>query len=110
MLRQFGKGRACGGLKGQLLPLAQGNALGGRDALIKVLRSVRATYFMRGNAPLHCELRALARGIFAHRRKNANSLAYCVVYPGRCPGLWATFGLTARLNYLPVLFSQVKRA
>ena len=27
-------------------------------ALIKVSRSVRATYFMRGSAPWHCGLRA----------------------------------------------------
>ena len=57
----------CGGLKAQLLRLAQGNALGGIAALIKVSRSVRAAYFMRGNAPWHCKWGyALgARGIFA---------------------------------------------
>ena len=43
-----------GGLKAQMLPLAQGNALGRACSLIKVSRSVRAAFFMRGNAPWHC--------------------------------------------------------
>ena len=50
-----------------MLHIAQGNALGGAYALIKVSRPVRATCFMRGNAPWHrwCVCYALgARGIF----------------------------------------------
>ena len=60
-----------GGLKAQLLRPAQGNALGREGALIKVLRSVRAAFFMRGNAPRHC-IRGYAlkaRGIFASTQK-----------------------------------------
>ena len=48
-----------GGLQAQMLHIAQGNALGGAYALIKVSRPVRATCFMRGNAPcIACVLRA----------------------------------------------------
>ena len=95
-----------GGLKAQLLHIAPGNARGSDVALIKVSRSVRAACIMRGNAP--CGVKGVmgyalsARGIFAPAQK-------CRMYqsrstfppPGRCPGLWATFGLTARPNHLP---------
>ena len=64
----------------------------------------RATCFMRGNAP--CGVKGVmgyalsARGIFA-RAKMPNVSIAVYVSPGRCPGLWATFGLTARPNHLP---------
>ena len=54
-----------------MLLLAQGNALGEGNALMKVSRSVRAIFFMRGIAPRHC-VRAYAlgaRGIFAVAQK-----------------------------------------
>ena len=63
----------------------------------------RATCFMRGNAP--CGVKGVmgyalsARGIFAAKMPNVSIAVY--VSPGRCPGLWATFGLTARPNHLP---------
>ena len=72
-------------------------------ALIKVSRSVRATCFMRGNAP--CGVKGImgyalsARGIFAPAQ-NAECINRGLRSPGRCPGLWATFGLTARPNHL----------
>ena len=59
---------------------------------------------MRGNAP--CGVKGVmgyalsARGIFA-RAKMPNVSIAVYVPPGRCPGLWATFGLTARPNHLP---------
>ena len=74
-------------------------------ALIKVSRSVRATCFMRGNAP--CGVKGVmgyalsARGIFAQAQKCRLYQARPTFPPGRCPGLWATFGLTARPNHLP---------
>ena len=73
-----------------MLPSAQGNALGDGVALIKVLRSERATFFMRGNAP--CDVigggYALgARGILALRRQNADSVARCIWSPRAMP--WA---------------------
>ena len=61
----------------------------------------RATCFMRGNAP--CGVKGVmgyalsARGIFANAKMPNVSIAVYVP-PGRCPGLWATFGLTARPN------------
>ena len=96
--------RHCGGLKAQLLPIAQGSALGKRYALIKVSRSVRAAFIMRGNAPWHCLLELRARGAwhFCASAKMPNVLIAEYVHPGRCPGLWATIGLSAR----PIFFSQ----
>ena len=44
------------------------------------------------------------RVAFLRRRlKNAECINRGVRYPGRCPGLWATIGLTARRNLLPFL-------
>ena len=34
--------------------------------------------------------------------QNAECIIATYVYPGRCPGLGATIGLAARLNYLPI--------
>ena len=39
-----------------------------------------------------------ARGILRRRLKNAECINRGVRYPGRCPGLWAATGLTARPN------------
>ena len=45
----------------------------------------------------------MARGIFvAYGAKMPNVFIAAYVYPGRCPGLGATIGLAARLNYLPI--------
>ena len=73
-------------------------------ALIKVSRSVRATCFMRGNAPWGVKgnngLRAFGAWHFCAGAKMPNVSIAVNVAPGRCPGLWATFGLTARPNHL----------
>ena len=75
----------------------------GGNALIKVSRSARAACFMRGNAPWHCGLRARGAWHFcAIGAKMPNVLIAAYVSPGRCPGLWATIGLTARPNHLPI--------
>ena len=74
-------------------------------ALIKVSRSVRAACIMRGNAPLGVKgingLRAFGAWHFCASAKMPNVSIAVYVPPGRCPGLWATFGLTARPNHLP---------
>ena len=99
--------RHCGGLKAQLLPIAQGSALGKRYALIKVSRSVRAAFIMRGNAPWHClrELRARGAWHFCASAKMPNVLIAEYDHPGRCPGLWATIGLSAR----PIFFQPTTK-
>ena len=94
-----------GGLKAQLLHIAPGNARGSDVALIKVSRSVRAACIMRGNAPWGVKgingLRAFGAWHFCAGAKMPNVSIAVYVPPGRCPGLWATFGLTARPNHLP---------
>ena len=94
-----------GGLQAQLLHIAPGNARGSDVALIKVSRSVRAACIMRGNAPLGVKgingLRAFGAWHFCAGAKMPNVSIAVYVPPGRCPGLWATFGLTARPNHLP---------
>ena len=89
-----------GGLKAQLLHIAPGNARGSDVALIKVSRSVRAAFIMRGNAPWHClrELRARGAWHFCGGAKMPNVSIAAYVSPGRCPGLGAAIGLTARPN------------
>ena len=76
-------------------------------ALIKVSRSVRAACIMRGNAPCGVKgingLRAFGAWHFCAGAKMPNVSIAVYVPPGRCPGLWATFGLTARPNHLPGL-------
>ncbi len=65
-----------GGLQAQMLHIAQGNALGGAYALIKVSRPLRATCFMRGNAPWHCVCVCYAlgaRGIISVKYSNSYS-------------------------------------
>ena len=88
-----------------MLHIAQGSALGSDVALIKVLRSVRAACIMRGNAPCGVKgingLRAFGAWHFCAGAKMPNVSIAVHVSPGRCPGLWATFGLTARPNHLP---------
>ena len=94
-----------GGLKAQLLHIAPGNARGSDVALIKVSRSVRAVCIMRGNAPWGVKgingLRAFGAWHFCAGAKMPNVSIAVYVPPGRCPGLWATFGLTARPTHLP---------
>ena len=94
-----------GGLQAQLLHIAPGNARGSDVALIKVSRSVRAACIMRGNAPWGVKgingLRAFGAWHFCAGAKMPNVSIAVHVPPGRCPGLWATFGLTARPNHLP---------
>ena len=93
-----------GGLQAQLLHIAPGNARGSDVALIKVSRSVRAACIMRGNAPWGVKgingLRAFGAWHFCAGAKMPNVSIAVYVPPGRCPGLWATFGLTARPNHL----------
>ena len=109
-----------------MLHIAPGNARGIVNALIKVSRSEmsckrgqssllglpsaadimkRATCFMRGNAPWVVKgingLRAFGAWHFCAGAKMLNVSIAVYVSPGRCPGLWATFGLTARPNHLP---------
>ena len=66
-------------------------------ALIKVSRSVRAACFMRGNAPCGVKgingLRAFGAWHFCAGAQMPNVSIAVYVSPGRCPGLWATFGL-----------------
>ena len=71
--------------------------------MIKVSRSVRAACIMRGNAPWGVKgingLRAFGAWHFCAGAKMPNVSIAVYVPPGRCPGLWATFGLTARHTY-----------
>ena len=66
---------------------------------------------MRGNAP--CGVKGVmgyalsARGIFA-RAKMPNVSIAVYVPPGRCPGLRATIGLTARPNHLTSVLHNVE--
>ena len=57
----------------------------------------RATCFMRGNAPWGVKgingLRAFGAWHFCAGAKMPNVSIAVYVPPGRCPGLWATFGL-----------------
>ena len=73
-------------------------------ALLNVSRSVRAACIMRGNAPLGVKgingLRAFGAWHFCAGAKMPNVSIAVYVSPGRCPGLYATFGLTARHNHL----------
>ena len=82
-----------------------GQRPGSDVALIKVSRSVRAACIMRGNAPWGVKgingLRAFGAWHFCAGAKMPNVSIAVYVPPGRCPGLWATFGLTARPNHLP---------
>ena len=90
--------------KAQMLHIAPGNARGSDVALIKVLRSVRTACIMRGNAPCGVKgingLRAFGAWHFCAGAKMPNVSIAVYVPPGRCPGLWATFGLSARPNHL----------
>ena len=107
MLRQFRKRRDCGGLKGQLLLIAQGNALGGRYALIKVSRSVRATSFMRGNAPLHCKLRALRVAFLRIGAKMPIVLLIAQPTRGDAPGWEQQLGLQPASIIFQFYFSKL---
>ena len=81
-------------------------------ALIKVSRSVRATCFMRGNAPCGVKgfngLRAFGAWHFCVCAKMPNVSIAVYVPPGRCPGLRATIGLTARPNHLTSVLHNVE--
>ena len=81
-----------------------GQRPGGDVALIKVSRSVRAACIMRGNAPLGVKgingLRAFGAWHFCAGAKMPNVSIAVYVPPGRCPGLCATIGLTARPDHL----------
>ena len=113
-----------------MLLLAQGNALGGAYALINTF-GILAVQPPKCHAPLARNLvrdyflfvtRFLRVAFLSRRLKNAECVNRGVRYPGRCPGLWATFGLcimsaalgntsklycprlrdiSARLNHLP---------
>ena len=76
--------------------------------MIKVSRSVRAACIMRGNAPWGVKgingLRAFGAWHFCAGAKMPNVSIAVYVPPGRCPGLWATIGLTARPNHLDAPF------
>ena len=85
----------------------------GKDvALIKVSRSVRATCFMRGNAPCGVKgfngLRAFGAWHFCVCAKMPNVSIAVYVPPGRCPGLSAAIGLTARPNHLTSVLHNVE--
>ena len=85
----------------------------GKDvALIKVSRSVRATCFMRGNAPCGVKgfngLRAFGAWHFCVCAKMPIVSIAVYVPPGRCPGLRATIGLTARPNHLTSVLHNVE--
>ena len=88
------KSCAWGGLKGQLLHTARGNAPGNGSALIKVSRSVRAASFMRGNAPCAVGVTRFRRVAFLRRRhKNAECNVRCIRFPRALP--WAMGGIWA---------------
>ena len=89
--------------------VTQGNALGWAYALINTF-GILAVQPPKCHAPLARNLvrdyflfvtRFLRVAFLSRRLKNAECVNRGVRYPGRCPGLWATFGLTARLNHLP---------
>ena len=94
-----------------MLHIAQGNALGWAYALINTfgilrLSSQNATRPWRVTSFVIIFLfvtRFLRVAFLRRRLKNAECVNRGVRYPGRCPGLWATFGLSARLNHLPFL-------
>ena len=48
------------------------------------------------------------RVAFLRQRKNAECIARGIRFPGRCPGLWAAIGLTARPNHCPRLLAMCK--
>ena len=81
-------------------------------ALIKVSRSVRAACIMRGNAPCGIKgfngLRAFGAWHFCAGAKMPNVSIAVYVPPGRCPGLRATIGLTARPNHLTSVLHNVE--
>ena len=88
-----------------MLPIAQGSALGERRP-----RLIHSAFLrLRKNATrrkgvTHYALNA-TRGVAPHKTGcsyRARHFNQCNIGPpGRCPGLWATFGLTARPNHLP---------
>ena len=94
----------CGGLKAQLLRIAQGSALGGRLGIAKSVALCKSSLLYEGQRPVASRVTRLSRVAFLRRRhKNAECINRGVRFPGRCPGLWAATGLTARLNHLPFL-------
>ena len=50
-----------------------------------------------------CVTRSGRVAFLRRRLKNAECINRGGRYPGRCPGLWAVTGLTARRNLLPFL-------
>ena len=117
-----------------MLHIAPGNARGSDVALIKVSRSEmsckrgqssllglpsaadimkRAACIMRGNAPCGIKgfngLRAFGAWHFCAGAKMPNVSIAAYVPPGRCPGLWATIGLTARPNHLTSALHKLVR-
>ena len=62
----------------------------------------RAVMALRGPTPRGiagmCVTRSGRVAFLRRRHKNAECVNRVVRYPGRCPGLWATTGLTARLD------------
>ena len=72
----------------------------------------RATCFMRGNAPCGVKgfngLRAFGAWHFCVCAKMPNVSIAVYVPPGRCPGLRATIGLTARPNHLTSVLHNVE--
>ena len=95
-----------GGLKAQMLLLAQGNALGWAYALINTF-GILAVQPPKCHAPLARNLvrdyflfvtRFLRVAFLSRRLKNAECINRCKLTPELCPGLWAAIGLSARLN------------
>ena len=89
-----------------MLHIAQGNALGWAYALINTF-GILAVQPPKCHAPLARNLvrdyflfvtRFLRVAFLSRRLKNAECVNRGVRYPGRCPGLWATIGLSARRN------------
>ena len=60
----------------------------------------KSSLHYEGQRPVALRVTRLRRVAFLrHGAKMPNVLIAAYVSPGRCPGLWATFGLTARPNH-----------
>ena len=82
-----------------MLPIAPGSARGGRKCIDLSVALCKSNLLYEGHRPVWrlCVTR-FRRVAFLREAKMPNVLIAACVSPGRCPGLWATIGLSARHN------------
>ena len=87
-----------------MLPIAPGSARGGRNCIDLSVALCKSNLLYEGHRPVALRVRVtrLERVAFLRQRKNAECIARGIRFPGRCPGLWAAIGLTARPNHYPI--------